>query len=250
LIDGDVVGKPVPPVDAGRITDVAAVQIEIGRGEVGVLRLGLYGKDHPESVRQLVDFLSSTGLSTQQVSSDAMGAVSVPVSLSRGGVIDSVVPGRAVDFGVPSQAAAYAKSRGRSKAGDAFAPQGRPQPIGDDGGYTRPHDVAGLVSVPSQGLGYGGGGSSTDPDDTCFASAFLITADALPEFDKPSGKSRRRRVIGQVLDEQSMTFLERLSNIPTQRGIRGVIPGQTAGPPLPKVVVRDVTVAAVARTPL
>jgi hypothetical protein len=37
-----------------------------------------------------------------------------------------------------------------------------------------------------------------------------------------------------------------LANLPTQRGIRGVIPGQTSGPPLPKVTVRQVQVSTVA----
>lgn len=87
-------------------------------------------------------------------------------------------------------------------------------------------------------MGYGGTGFESD--DECYESAFLITAKAVPDLDR-----QNRVVIGQILDAESMAFLERLANVPTKRGIRGVIPGQTSGPPLPKVTVRQIQVSKV-----
>jgi hypothetical protein len=39
-----------------------------------------------------------------------------------------------------------------------------------------------------------------------------------------------------------MAFLARLALLPTNKGIKGIIPGQDGGPPLIKVVVNDVEV--------
>lgn len=57
-----------------------------------------------------------------------------------------------------------------------------------------------------------------------------------------------RKVIGQVIDDASMAFLERLSNLPTNKGLKGVIPGQDYGPPLLKTNVRDVELKLVGST--
>lgn len=103
------------------------------------------------------------------------------------------------------------------------------------------HNAAGLISVPKKGLGYGGTGFESDNES--FARAFLITNTALPALDAT------RQVIGQVLDASSMAFLQRLSNLPANRGIRGVLPGQSDGPPLPRVVIREVAVATVVNQP-
>ena len=70
--------------------------------------------------------------------------------------------------------------------------------------------------MPDRGLGWGGTGFESD--DEAFESAFLVTDEAVPALDK------KRRVVGQVLDATSMAFLERLANVPTKRGIRGVLP--------------------------
>jgi hypothetical protein len=78
----------------------------------------------------------------------------------------------------------------------------------------RPHGVAGLVSVTGNGLGYGGTGFESD--DETFESSFLITNSAVPSQDKAKAS---RRVVGQVLDVQSMVFLERLASLPTKKGI-------------------------------
>ena len=251
-----LVGQPVPAVpqiatadNQGDsitsdvvVTHVAAIQIEIGRNEVGVLKLGLYGNEAPTLVQELVDFLSENGLSTSitSASQKTIGAVQVPVSLASGGIVTGIVPSTTIELGVPSQANAYARSRGKSKAGDEFLPQSRPAPVDWNAvQVVRLHDRAGLVSVPAQGLGYGGTGFISD--DEAFASAIVLTDAAVPGYDK----NKQRLVVGQLLDSESMAFLERLANLPTKRGIRGVIPGQTSGPPLPKVVVRQVQVSKV-----
>jgi len=233
--DTDLVGKPLP-TNLAQITHVAVMRIDVGRDESGILKLGLYGKECPGSVQQLVDFLSD-GLVTMKRKDESLGMTQVPVSLLRGGIVSDIVPGLTVDFGVLSQANAYARSRGMSKAGD-FVPQPRPQPdVVEQDKSIRPHDAAGLVSLPVKGLGRGGTGFEND--DEAYESSFLITNDKVPSLDKT------RRVIGQVLDSESMAFLERLASLPTKRGIRGVIPGQTSGPPLLKTVVRDIKVSTV-----
>lgn len=258
LKEGDLVGKPVPQPPPGQerpqITHVAFIEVAIGRDEVGVLKLGLYGQDAPASVDQLISFLSASGLSTIDPNEDQLfGKILSPVSLARGGVVDLIVPGLTVDLGVPSQAYAYARSKGLSKAGDSFVAQPRPKvnaggkaPISADK-FPRAHDAAGLLSVPAKGLGYGGSGF--EPDDEAYESSFLITASAVPSFDNAKGGAGARRVVGQVLDATSMAFLERLSNLPTKRGLKGVIPGQTAGPPLLRVSVQNVAVSKVSAPP-
>jgi hypothetical protein len=54
-----------------------------------------------------------------------------------------------------------------------------------------------------------------------------------------------RKVIGQLLDEDSMKFLARLSLLPTNKGLKGIIPGQDGGPPLLKVVVVNTEVQSI-----
>lgn len=243
LRDEPLRGQPVPTSLVSDITHVAAIQIEIGRGEVGVLRLGLYGKDAPASVQQLLDFLSAQGFSVSNNSNNGVGTVTAPVSLRRGGVVDSIVPGVTISFGVPSQSVAYARARNLARI-DNFVPQNRADPtvVAADAETIRPHNVAGLVSVPRKGLGYGGTGF--EQVDEAYESTFLITAGPVPSLDKS------RRVIGQVLDASSMAFLERLATLPTKRGIRGVIPGQTSGPPLLKAVVRETEISLVGPKPV
>ena len=223
LRDSAIVGKAVPVVPTVatadneqvplRFTHIAAIQIEVGRAEVGVLKLGFYGNQAGGAVQQLVDFLSPTGLTATTVSSSSsnIGVTQPAVSLQTGGVVTGIVPNAIVELGVPSQSNAYARSLGRSKAGDSFVPQPRPPTSAFNGDiFVRSHDCAGLVSVPAKGLGYGGTGFESD--DECYESAFLITADAVPALD-----NNKRRVVGQVLDAESMAFLERLANIPTKR---------------------------------
>lgn len=142
-----------------------------------------------------------------------------------------------MDFGVTSQAYAFARSRGLRSAGDEFVSQPKPNPDDTkDDPFLRSHDIAGLISVPAKGIGWEG---FFESDDEAYGSAFQITADAVPSLDKSN------RVIGQVIDEPSMAFLARLAALPTKKGFKGVIPGQNSGPPLLKVTIRDVTVKKV-----
>mmetsp|Transcript_8822 Transcript_8822/g.12960 ORF Transcript_8822/g.12960 Transcript_8822/m.12960 type:complete len:127 (-) Transcript_8822:15-395(-) len=97
----------------------------------------------------------------------------------------------------------------------------------------RSHSAAGLLSIPKNGLGFGGSG--LDTDDEAFASSFQITAAKVPAMDKEG-----RKVIGQIMDESSMAFLARLASVPTRKGLKGIIPGQNAGPPLVKVTITSV----------
>jgi hypothetical protein len=234
-------GKPVPKVDASKITHVAALEISIGREETDILRFGLYGDDFPDHVAQLLKFLSSSGLTTA-TNNAGFSSTQSPVSLARGsGGVTNLLPAIAVVLGVPSQASSYAKAAGTTRVLDGFIPQPLPTPLAAPATLL-PHNAAGFLSVASQGLGYGGSGF--EPSDEIFNSAFLVTADALP-----SSVSKNRLVVGQILDSSSMAFLERLANLPTQRGIRGVLPGQTSGPPLKKVAVRQVEVATVVNQP-
>ena len=240
--NGQLVGQAVPETTADAITHVALMRIDIGREESAVLKVGLYGKDAPASVQQLVDFLSEKGLETKPRTTDTIGLLTSPVALGRGGVATWIDPGTSIEFGVPSQVNAFARSKGRNKLDEDFVPQPRPAAsLAETEGAPRSHNAAGLLSVSKKGLGYGGTGYESD--DECYERTFLITDAPSPKLDQS------RRVIGQLLDPSSMAFLERLSNLPTKRGIRGVLPGQTDGPPLPKVTIRDVTVATVVNTP-
>ncbi|KAI2510904.1 hypothetical protein MHU86_3525 [Fragilaria crotonensis] len=93
--------------------------------------------------------------------------------------------------------------------------------------------IVAMRRIPRGGLGFGSSGK----EDEAFSNAFQITASAVPGMDKEG-----RKVVGQVLDEPSMAFLARLAKLPTNKGIKGIIPGQDGGPPLLKVVVTDLEV--------
>lgn len=237
-----LLGESIPDV-THTITHIVDLQYTVGRGESGVLRIGLYGKDAETSVKQFLSFVTD-GLRTTSglVFENGMGVESVPVTLTRGGIVGQIVPGQRLDFGIPLQSAAYARSKGMSKAGENFLPQPRPKPM-DAEPSLRPHSVAGLLSIPSKGIGYGGSGFETD--DECFESSFQITAAAVPSMDKKEG----RRVIGQIMDQSSMANLARLASLPTKKGFKGVIPGQNSGPPLLRVSVTGVDVTLVNSTP-
>jgi hypothetical protein len=231
---------------------VAAIRLDVGRGEAGVVRIGLYGDDCPGSVREAVEFLSGAGLTTAPIDGSnsgrrggsPIGALTGPVGLATGGVVSGIVPGLTVALGVPSQSVAYGRSRGLSRTA-GFVPQPRPDPaLAAADRVVRGHDAAGLVSVPRLGIGHtGGGGLGAGDDDAAYESALVITADSVPSLDSTN------RVIGQVIDSESMAFLERLASLPTKRGILGAIPGRTSGPPLLKVVVREVAVSEVVGRP-
>ena len=168
---------------------------------------------------------------------DGLGVQTTPVSFIKGGNLQTIYPQSRLDFGVASQAVAYAKTKRLSKAPDGFLAQPRPTKNKEDivnEQTVRSHSVAGLVSIPKSGLGYGGSG--LESDDEAFASSFEITASSVPAMDRES-----RKVIGQLVDSDSMQFLQRLASLPTNKGLKGVIPGQNAGPPLIKVSVTSVS---------
>ncbi|CAJ1966130.1 unnamed protein product [Cylindrotheca closterium] len=235
-------GQPIPKV-TNKITHVVQMIIDVGerREEAGFIRFGLYGEDCPQSTKQMLLFLTR-GISSmdEETLRNSIGLEYGPVSLTESGSVPTIYSGKAVDFGVSSQAKAYAKSRGVRTAGANFVPQDRPAAISE--GSTRPHNVAGLISIPYKGIGYGGISSGVSPIDEAYESAFTITADATPAFD---GK---RRVIGQVIDDPSMQFLSRLASLPVQKGKgSGLLPGTLAGPPLLKVRVREIGVQKVGK---
>lgn len=240
LMEGPRPGETVPDSLGYSITHIVEMSIAIGRSneDCSVL-IGLYGNDVPDSTKEFLQLVSVSGIKTTSdlVFENGVGVDSIPVSLLRGGILNQIVPGERIDFGIPSQSAAYARSKGMSKAGDNFLPQPRPRQF-QDVPILRKHDVAGLLSIPGKGIGYGG--SDFLSEDECFESSFQLTAQAVPSMDKEN-----RRIIGQVLDTKSMASLARLASLPVKKGFRGVIPGQNSGPPLLKVVVADLSIRKV-----
>jgi hypothetical protein len=232
--DQPLTGEAVPDV-TNKVTHVVEMTYSVGRGESGVLRMGLYGFDAKDSVEQFLQFMTRGLRTTSNLAFESgMGVETVPVSFTRGGILANIVPSQRLDFGIPLQSAAYARSKGLSRVSEAFMAQ--PRPIQVDEPILRLHTVAGLVSIPGKGLGWGGTGFETD--DECFESSFQITAAPCPSMDKKEG----RRVIGQLMDQESMSNLARLATLPTKKGFKGVIPGQNAGPPLLKVPVAGISV--------
>eukprot|EP00536_Pseudo-nitzschia_multiseries_P013583 jgi/Psemu1/298483/fgenesh1_pm.590_\ len=249
--------SPIPRV-TNRITHVVQLVISIGerREEVGFLRFGLYGDDCPESVRSMLLFLSPVGISGVIDDTDIDTDIDIdtkrsPVTLLQGGMAPAIYynnnnnnNSRGVEFGVPSQKKAYARSLGLREAGPSFVPERRPVSTRDEAG-TRPHDVAGLVSIPEGGIGYYNNNNNKNVDEA-YAAAFLITAGGLSSSSS-SDVFAKRRVIGQVIDDESMEFLERLSSLPVQKQKQQIIivnnnntnTNVNKAPPLLKVTVLD-----------
>jgi len=233
--------QPIPAV-TNRITYVVQMIIDIGErrdGNAGYIRFGLYGNDCPGSVKQMLLFLTR-GISSMDRAAleDRLEVDSMPVSLGDGnGSVQNICSGTGIDFGVPSQSKAYSKSRGMRTAGPYFVPQNRPVPTLEGEAFPRPHSVAGLISIPAKGIGYGASSSNSDLDEI-YSSAFTITGGPVPALDKAQ---QQYRVIGQIIDDESMQFLDRLANLPLQKklGKSGLTP------PLLKVRVRDVDVQKV-----
>ena len=236
LNDAPPAGKPVPDKQGLQITDVVSLELQIGTGsnaDTQILKIGLYGENCPTLVEEMKE-LCSKGIVT---SSDLL--LGAPVRLGVGGQMTYIRPEQRVEFGVPSQKIAYAKAMRQTKAPDEFVPQARPSGMRFDAckneKTSRLHDVAGLLSVPKGGIGFG---SSSIPvkDDDAYSSCFQITASSLPDADK-----EERKVIGQLIDSKSMELLARLSSIPTRKAL----PTQSGGSPLIKTIVNDVRVDAV-----
>lgn len=227
-------GGAVPAKDPElEVTDVVEMTLTIGTGSnagTGTMRMGLYGKRCPALVREVVD-LCGRGIVTSQ--NLLLGA---PVRLGdERGSLTYIRPEERLEFGVFSQKVAYAKSIRRAKAPDEFVPQGRPSgerlELARGEKSSRAHDVAGLISVPKEGIGYGS--FLGTKDDEAYATAFQVTAASVPEMDKEG-----RKVVGQLLDRGSMDLLARLAGSPTRK----MLPGQNGGK---GAVVRDVLVESV-----
>lgn len=231
-------GEPIPAKEADlEITDVVELSLTVGVGSnanPATLKMGLYGKKCPELVKEMTDLCGKTGIITSQ--NLLLGS---PVTLSGCGSLTYIRPQERLEFGVASQKVAYAKSIRRAKAPDEFVPQ--PRPSGNrlelvrGEQSSRLHDVAGLISVPKDGIGYGGG--MMGKDDEAYASAFAVTATSVPDMDKEG-----RKVIGQLFDSNSMDLLARLAGSPTRK----MMPGQNGGTPLIKVTVDDCSIYSVA----
>ena len=242
LRDAPPSGAPVPDARGLDITDVVALRLKIGKTEEAVMRVGLYGKACPASISQFLALCTSDrigGFATTKsklLFEEGYGAYSAPLAVERGGLLNTLYPNQRLDFGIPSQAAAYAKSKNQAKAGDGFLPQPRPSAQDADviakEPFLRKHDGAGLLSLPSKGIGYGGTGFESE--DEAYASAFQITATEMPSMDKEG-----RRVVGQLMDAESMATLARISSLPTNKGLKGIVPGQNYGPPLTAVKVLE-----------
>lgn len=241
--------QPIPAV-TNKITYVVQMIIDIGAKRdninAGYLRFGLYGDDAPMSVKQMLFFLTK-GITSmdQETLEDRLEVEYMPVSMSNGSV-QTIIPGTGIVFGVPSQSKAYAENKGLRTAGPNFVPQNKPMPTLEGEKFPRPHSCAGLISIPSKGIGYDIGSSDLDE---IYSSAFTITDAPLPELDKPSATKKSaqqqpptHRVIGQIIDNESMQFLERLATLPVQKKLGK---GGSSGPPLLKVRVRDVDVQKV-----
>lgn len=237
LREAPVAGEAVPSTEGLQVTHQVELTINIGKEESGTLRMGLFGEDCPKNVERLVSFFSPAGLATSSklMFEQGYGITSAPVTMSKGGILSGISPGQRLDFGIPSQASAYARSKGMAKAGGDFVPQPRPKEQLSNEAFPRKHDQAGLLSIPGGGLGYDR--YKFVSEDEAFADAFQITASAVPSMDKEG-----RRVVGQLLDKESMAFLARLASLPTKKGFKGVVPGLNDGPPLVKTSIQSVDV--------
>jgi len=236
LMDEGPKGAPVPSTNDQEITNIVELAIAIGRKEQFILKLGLYGKAYPELVKQFIDFCQG-GIAVVTPRNMLGEVIYAPVALKTTGVMTAVVPMQRIAFGVPTQSAAYARSVRMSKAPDEFLPQPKPT-LSNIPDAQRSHDVAGLLSVAGKGIGYGGSGFESDNE--AYANAFEITATGVPSMDKEG-----RRIIGQIMDSESMDQVARLASLPTRKGFKGVIPGQNSGPPLLKTTIEDVAVSDV-----
>lgn len=242
LMENAPTGEAVPQLmdkngEELKITNIVNIEVSLGKKEKGTLALGMYGDASPASVAQFIEFVQDGIVTTSKLMlEDGYGVSTAPIFFPIGGNLNVIYPQQRLDFGILSQGFAYARGRNLNKIPDNFVAQSRPKPdaISKETSI-RTHSCAGLLSIPSKGLGYGGSG--LESDDEAFASSFQITGNNVPAMDRES-----RKVIGQVMDESSMAFLARLASTPTRKGLKGIIPGQNAGPPLLKTSVTSVSV--------
>lgn len=239
----------VPDTLGLKISKIIELEIRLGKNlETGVLRIGLYGENCPKSADQILEYVSNYGLVTNE---DVIengyfdDVLSSPVSFSKSGELRSIYPGEKLDFGIASQEAAFGKKSGLSisqkkrYSSISFQPQPRPDAttanIIQEEASPRSHNAPGLISIPSKGIGYNN--ELFTNEDKAYESSFQITASSnLDYMDK-----EKRKVIGQIVDEESMKFLSRLASIPTQKGLKGIA-NINYGPPLIRVSLDRVTI--------
>jgi len=90
----------------------------------GFIRFGLYGDDCPQSVKQMLLFITR-GISSldKSVLEDRLEIDQAPVSLlESGGAVQNICPEKGIDFGVASQSRAYARNKGLRTVGPDFVP--------------------------------------------------------------------------------------------------------------------------------
>jgi len=252
LLDADTLDLSPPKIPEGAdITDIIEIQVSIGKKESGVLKLGLFGNAFPEAVTQFKNFMDSKeGLFTNSLvkeSADYYVTSQAPVNLCSNGFgsVNTIYPSERIAFGLTSQALGYAKEKSLNKIPTDFVPQQRPKELSSSSSASiieLHHDTAGLLSIPKRGLGYTGYSPlSKISDDEIFTNAFSITTIS-SENNNNKNLDKDNLVIGQILDSASMSTLNRISNIPTIKGFKGVIPGQDYGAPFLKVQVTSVSV--------
>lgn len=253
VLDADsLVDLSPPQIPAGAdITDIIEIQVSIGKKESGVLKLGLFGNAFPEAVSQFKNFVDSKeGLFTNSLvreSADYYVTSQAPVNLCSNGFgsVNTIYPSERISFGLTSQGLGYAKEKSLNKIPTDFVPQQRPKELDPSKKeIIELHDTAGLLSIPKRGLGYTGYSPlSKISDDEIFTNAFSITTTTTKENNNNNKNlDKDNLVIGQILDSASMSTLNRISNIPTIKGFKGVIPGQDYGAPFLKVQVTSVSV--------
>lgn len=253
VLDADSSLDLSPPQipEGADITDIIEIQVSIGKKESGVLKLGLFGNAFPEAVSQFKNFMDSNeGLFTNSLvreSADYYVTSQAPVNLCSNGFgsVNTIYPSERISFGLTSQALGYAKEKSLNKIPTDFVPQQRPKELDSSASkqeIIELHDTAGLLSIPKRGLGYTGYSPlSKISDDEIFTNAFSITTTS----NNNKNLDKDNLVIGQILDSASMSTLNRISNIPTIKGFKGVIPGQDYGAPFLKVQVTSVSVNTV-----
>ena len=237
-VNGQIVSDlniaPVPSLGVGTISDAITIEFQLGKTsqqkQSFVMNMGLYDAN-PEASSVLLNLCSSDGLVTmtpEQMQYDGFEFITSSVSFNRGAaILSKIEPLQQITIGIPSQSAAYAKfvNRNLSRSAIPFQPQPKPKPFSSSPFYTDTTLPPGMVILSKQ---------STSNDDEAFAYYLTITASST-KYDKNS-----MVVIGQLTDETSMKLLARLASLPTQKGLKGIIPGQNAGPPLVPVRVTSI----------
>ena len=259
-----------------KVTHVVTMEITIGKSDrqsSGILKMGLYGESNKKSdnnnndnkdetlssisiaVQQFLDLCSAKGLITMPLDKmqyDGFEFVTSPVSFVQSLTLNHIQPFQEVQFGLTSQTLTYAKynkynTRSSSTTSIPFLPQ--PKPSTTTTTTTTTADILdvtvtvpttdktitmmtpGYIQIPKSLQLFG------KNDDEAFATYITITASS----STPTNNNNKL-VIGQLMDESSMQLLTRLASSPTQKGFKGILPGQNSGPPLVPVKVTSISI--------